>query len=455
MKRWSVLVTAVLSFSILAGCAGGGEGTYLFDRLAPASGGMPGEPEPRSLILTHSSPAGSLTDQAAQLLKEKVEEASEGQLQIQIYPEDSLGNLDDGRWYFENGAVDMRIGAGPSDVSSIATWLPTLTGCTPDEVSQALRPGQPLWDLICQQAGDTLVLGVLPSSSRVLTSSRPVEDLSQLDGLMVRVIPSSSLDRRFWEALGAQTVEIPIQDLYLALQQGLADAQENPIYLVRSYNFHQQQKYLIPINFKVYLETIYLNLEVCRSLTEEQQALLRQAAEDTCREMVEVTARYLEECQDIFQREGMEVRPVSEEERARAWEKVCPLVEEYLLSLYGADVYQQVLDALSAAAKDLASRAKGNKLTPDEYKGSTFSVSNLGMFGIETFTPIVNQPDAAILGVCAVQDELVMDDEGNISKHQVMRLSFTYDHRLIDGAVAAKFVMALRDLLEKPMIIIL
>ena len=113
------------------------------------------------------------------------------------------------------------------------------------------------------------------------------------------------------------------------------------------------------------------------------------------------------------------------------------------------------LDALSAAAKDLASRAKSNKLTPDEYKGSTFSVSNLGMFGIETFTPIVNQPDAAILGVCAMEDELMMDDQGGISKHQVMRLSFTYDHRLIDGAVAAKFVMALRDLLEKPMSIIL
>ena len=119
------------------------------------------------------------------------------------------------------------------------------------------------------------------------------------------------------------------------------------------------------------------------------------------------------------------------------------------------DADRMGLDALSAAAKDLASRAKSNKLTPDEYKGSTFSVSNLGMFGIETFTPIVNQPDAAILGVCAVEDELVMDDEGNISKHQVMRLSFTYDHRLIDGAVAAKFVMALRDLLEKPMSIIL
>ena len=113
------------------------------------------------------------------------------------------------------------------------------------------------------------------------------------------------------------------------------------------------------------------------------------------------------------------------------------------------------LDTLAATAKDLAARAKENKLLPDEYKGSTITVSNLGMFGIETFTPIVNQPDAGILGVCAIQDELVMDDEGNISKHQVMRLSFTYDHRLIDGAVAAKFVMALRDLLEKPMSIIL
>lgn len=66
------------------------------------------------------------------------------------------------------------------------------------------------------------------------------------------------------------------------------------------------------------------------------------------------------------------------------------------------------------------------------------------MFGIETFTPIVNQPDAAILGVCAVQDELTLAEDGSVSKRQVMRLSFTYDHRLIDGATAAKFVMDLR-----------
>ena len=119
------------------------------------------------------------------------------------------------------------------------------------------------------------------------------------------------------------------------------------------------------------------------------------------------------------------------------------------------DADKMGLEELAAKAKDLATRAKNNQLTTDEYKGSTFSVSNLGMFGIETFTPIVNQPDAGILGVCAIQDELVMDDEGSISKHQIMRLSFTFDHRLIDGAVAAKFIMDLRDLLQSPMNILL
>lgn len=113
------------------------------------------------------------------------------------------------------------------------------------------------------------------------------------------------------------------------------------------------------------------------------------------------------------------------------------------------------LSQISATAKDLAVRARENKLAMDEYKGSTFTISNLGMFGVETFDPIINQPDAGILGVCAVQDELDMDEEGKIFKKQVMRISFTFDHRPIDGAVAAKFELAIKELLEDPMRILL
>ena len=119
------------------------------------------------------------------------------------------------------------------------------------------------------------------------------------------------------------------------------------------------------------------------------------------------------------------------------------------------DADKMGLDTLSATAKDLAARAKENKLLPDEYKGSTITVSNLGMFGIETFTPIINQPDSVIVGVCAIEDELQMDDEGKLSKHQVMRLSVTLDHRTLDGAVVAKFEMDLRDILQNPMSIVL
>lgn len=118
------------------------------------------------------------------------------------------------------------------------------------------------------------------------------------------------------------------------------------------------------------------------------------------------------------------------------------------------DVDQMSLKEISFTAKELAAKARNNTLTMDELQGSTFSISNLGMFGVETFNPIINPPNAGILGVCNTQDELEMDEFGNIYKKQVMRISFTYDHRLIDGATAAKFELVIKDYLENPLRII-
>lgn len=108
------------------------------------------------------------------------------------------------------------------------------------------------------------------------------------------------------------------------------------------------------------------------------------------------------------------------------------------------------LDEISVAAKDLAVRARDNKLSVDEYKGSTFTISNLGMFGAESFTPIINQPDSAILGICAIEKELVLQ-EGRVCERQVMRLCITMDHRLMDGVQAASFNLAVKEYLENPM----
>ena len=111
-------------------------------------------------------------------------------------------------------------------------------------------------------------------------------------------------------------------------------------------------------------------------------------------------------------------------------------------------------DELSDAARDMAVRARDNKLTPDEFSGNNFTVSNLGMYDVESFTPIINQPDAAILGVCSIFDELALVN-GTVTLKKIMRTSLTYDHRILDGANAAKFQKEIKRLLENPIEIVM
>lgn len=107
------------------------------------------------------------------------------------------------------------------------------------------------------------------------------------------------------------------------------------------------------------------------------------------------------------------------------------------------------LPQISAEAKDLATRAQNGTLSVDEFQGGTFSISNLGMFGVDQFDAIINLPQAAILAVAAGKRKPVMRGD-SIVPATVMRVSLSSDHRAIDGAVAAKFLQALKGFLENP-----
>lgn len=109
---------------------------------------------------------------------------------------------------------------------------------------------------------------------------------------------------------------------------------------------------------------------------------------------------------------------------------------------------------ISASVKDMASRAKTKALKANEMEGSTFSVSNLGMFGIETFTSIINQPNSAILSVGGIVEKPVVKD-GQIVVGNTMKLSLACDHRVIDGATGAQFLQTLRTYLEQPLTLLL
>ena len=114
------------------------------------------------------------------------------------------------------------------------------------------------------------------------------------------------------------------------------------------------------------------------------------------------------------------------------------------------DAAAMTLSRISARARELGRRARERKLEVADMQGGTFSVSNLGMYGITTFTPMINPPEAAILGVGTIREELERRDGGEVAVRSVMDFSLTIDHRLIDGAQGAIFLQRFVALIEAP-----
>jgi pyruvate dehydrogenase E2 component (dihydrolipoamide acetyltransferase) len=122
---------------------------------------------------------------------------------------------------------------------------------------------------------------------------------------------------------------------------------------------------------------------------------------------------------------------------------------EGLVAAVIKDADRKSLGDLAKAARDLAERARSSRLTPDDMADGTFTVTNLGVVGVESFTPIINPPQAGILGVGKILEKPVVRDSG-IHIRPMMTLSLVFDHRLIDGAPAAKFLAKVKELLEQP-----
>jgi pyruvate dehydrogenase E2 component (dihydrolipoamide acetyltransferase) len=113
------------------------------------------------------------------------------------------------------------------------------------------------------------------------------------------------------------------------------------------------------------------------------------------------------------------------------------------------DADKKSLTEISAEVKELAKLAREGGLPMEKLRGGTFTITNLGMYGIESFTPIINQPEVAILGVTTMEDRAVVRD-GAVVIRPMMTLSLTFDHRVVDGSVAAEFLQRVKTLMENP-----
>ncbi len=128
-------------------------------------------------------------------------------------------------------------------------------------------------------------------------------------------------------------------------------------------------------------------------------------------------------------------------------------IDEGLITPVIFDANRKGLSEISAEATQLAEKARSRKLTPEEYTGSTFSVSNLGMFGIDQFTAIINPPEVGIIAAGAMEEKPVVVD-GEVVVRKRMRLTMSCDHRVVDGATGAKFLRTLQQMLENPLMLV-
>ena len=139
-----------------------------------------------------------------------------------------------------------------------------------------------------------------------------------------------------------------------------------------------------------------------------------------------------------------------------------PLADRHALSIgfttvaeqgfFGIYADRKSVHQIAAETATLISATQGGTVSADDFKGSTFTVTNLGMFGIDAFTPIINLPECAILGLGRIQSRPVVIDEetGVIAARKMMALSLTFDHRVVDGATAARFLQNFARKIERP-----
>ena len=132
---------------------------------------------------------------------------------------------------------------------------------------------------------------------------------------------------------------------------------------------------------------------------------------------------------------------------------VAVAVEEGLITPVIRDADRKGIAEISGEVRDKAARARERKLVPEEYTGATFSISNLGMFGIKEFTAIINPPESGILAVGRVEQKVVVED-GEMVVRPRMRMTMSCDHRVVDGATGARFLQTLKGFIEEPVMML-
>lgn len=345
MKRRNMMIMIVLLFLalfILEGCHKKTDAFSVFEEENHEN--MKNQSEPKVILLTHSELENSLTHEIALRFKNTLEKEHGDEFKVEIYPNNTLGSLSDGVEYFSNGAVEMRLGSGPSKIIGILKWLPSLIEIDTGELNESLKTGHQLRNLVDEECENynCKIIGMTPLIYRMVTSNEKINSIEDFSKINIRVM-SNGINKKYWEALGAQTESFNIEQVYVALQQNIVDAQENTVPSIASNRLFEVQKYLTITKHMLNNDVLYINQDFYNSLSFKQQISIEKAAEEAIDYGTSKVTTYLLDGYKKLESAGVEVNSLPEEEMIKMKDTVKPIVAEYIKNTYSEELFEKVL----------------------------------------------------------------------------------------------------------------
>lgn len=300
------------------------------------------------MTFAHTSAEGTSTNDAALDFKKYVEANSNGQLKVNVYPNAQLGGDREEIENTQNGTVTAMISSPAPQVN----FVPAATIFDTPFVFKDLKHGRAVFEdekftsAISKEyeAAGFHYLGAAAQGFRTLTSSKKVTTLEDLKGLSIRTM-ENKYHLAAWKLLGANPTPLSFNELYTALQQGTVSAQENPIELVVSQKFYEQQKYIMNTNHIIQTNTVLMNKAFYDGLTDELKAVVDKAGKECVATANRVNDENYEKNIKIIEDYKDELVEIAPEELAKFAEMTAPVLDQ-IKDGTTKEVYDAYFDAV-------------------------------------------------------------------------------------------------------------
>lgn len=314
--------------------------------------GDPALEETYTLIFSHENAESSFIHQVCLQLKDKVEAATNGHVIIDIYPNSQLGSKTDNWQAISDNTVQMLLGVGSHmDQRFSLLTIPSLYSSV-DECYEAFGPDTELFQAI-EEIGEEVGIKVLlevPIGFRTFSTNVETRNFGDIAGQDVRVMEMNEYIT-LWKAFGANPTPIAFSELYLALQQGLVDAQENPLDVIVTNKLYEQQKYVVLTNHEPFFYGLCMNLQAWNALPQAYQDAITEVVEEIRTIAYEGGKESEAAATQTLKDAGVTIVELSDEDYAKMQEACEGSVYELYRSLVGDELFELALKTAESVKK--------------------------------------------------------------------------------------------------------